>query len=248
MTQEEFNEKKEKYAKECAEVCCISFQEYDWDKLIQHLDYSTHFGSRNKYELYKNNQIITPYLDETGNQKLYQGKHNIMLFQSEKWNNKNDFPVFYQECQYDISTRWNIWEFTLYSSGEHESDFVWNEAANLENLMLCVQQNIDYWGNEFLSNDISELYPDWQKAVVKTYIKDNKVVVELIYLNEKAIFVPFEMPENMQSNYIGWQDYCNNDKLKSLFATPWNGIIFNLNASKWFTPYQDTEFIFEENA
>ena len=39
---------------------------------------------------------------------------------------------FHQECQKDVSTRWNIWEFVLYPSGQYESSFIWDNEAYLE--------------------------------------------------------------------------------------------------------------------
>ena len=178
MTQKEFNERKEKYARECAEICRISFQEYEWDKLIQILDYSTHFDSiRNKYELYKNNQIITPYLDETGNYKLFQGKHNIMLFQSEKWNSNNDFPIFHQECQKDISTRWNIWEFVLYPSGEYESSFIWDNEAYLEEGISTIKNSLAWFYVASINKIYDEFLPEeeWETATLIMQFKEGKI-------------------------------------------------------------------------
>ena len=131
---------------------------------------------------------------------------------------------YFHNCQSAPNLRWNKGTLTIYPNGEYESSFIWDEVADLENLALAVWQTIDYWGNEFLFNYLYEFYPDWQKAVVKTYIKDNKVIFQLISLNEKAILVGIEIPEQMQTDYIAWQEYCVNGKVKPLF-TPWNGII-----------------------
>ena len=133
MTQKDFNESKEKFSNGLAEAVLISFKEYDWDKFVHVLDQSTQFGStRKKYDLYKDNTKITPYLDETGNYKFYKGE-DILMFQYQILNTEY-FYSFLNDCQKDVSTRWNIWEFTLYPSGEYESEFIWDNEAHLDSL------------------------------------------------------------------------------------------------------------------
>ena len=189
---------------------------------------------------------------------LGQGKSFNIKFFNEKEEeiicdvdyNSSSFIIDFTNFLNDVtlSEKVNSGALTIYSSGKYESSFIWDEQADLENLMLAVWQTIDYWGNKILLDYLYSAYPDWQKAVIKSYIKGDKVVFQLISLNEQSILTDIDISEDIQADYIAWQDYCINGKLKSLFATPWNGIIFNLDISQYFSGKKDTEFIFDGNA
>ena len=180
MTKEEFVKLKDKYSKKWADAHFNSFKEYDWDKFIRVEDASTAWdSSRRKYALYKDNVIITPYLDETGNYKSYQGKDNILMAQYAEFDSEGDYNNFYSECQKDISTRWNIWEFVLYPSGEYESSFIWDNEAYLEEFKKdakgffnLIHQEIESCDAFF---DADDSFIPWEDIIVIISFKSGKV-------------------------------------------------------------------------
>jgi hypothetical protein len=200
-------------------------------------------------------------LNETGNYKPYQGKDSILTAQYEEFDSEGDYGNFYSECQKDISTRWNIWEFTLYPSGEYESSFIWDNEANLDILNEQVWAFLHYLG-EYLENcflDFPNIYPDWISSDVKLTSKSGKYFAEGIAIN-KTSQVPFNfaLSDNFNADYFQMQvesldkelDYLwkstNTAELKERFK-PWNALILHLEYLRYFDAEIYTEFIFEEN-
>lgn len=209
MTEKEYQNEKEYFSKEFSKAILISFKEYDWNKFVYVLDQSTQFGStRKKYELYKNNTKITPYLDETGNYKAYLHKGSLLLFQYSSLNTER-FHKFLAECQKDISTRWNIWEFTLYPSGEYESSFIWDEQAYLDSLM----QNARLWFTYYFEKaglrlvdklDQSGIEFDFEIGVTISFTNGKSNPVLFVFLNHPEINFKLhleQLPDYIEGNH-----------------------------------------------
>jgi hypothetical protein len=195
MTQEEFVKLKDKYSKKWADAHFNSFKEYDWDKFIRVEDASTYFGStRRRYELYKNNSIITPYLDENKKYKAHSGKDNILMAQYAEFDSEGDYNNFYNECQKDISTRWNIWEFTLYPNGAYESLFIWNEQAYLDSLM----QKVRLWFNYYFEQAGLRLVDKLNQSAIKFNFE---IGVTISFTNGKSNPVLFVFPNHPEINF-----------------------------------------------
>lgn len=194
------------------------------------------------------------YQDSESNKLSYWGEKYSDLPQEEMYSFDGYDDIneilrkYYNFSKNDPNLRWNKAKIIILPDGSYEGEFIWDEQADLENLMLAVWQTIDYWGNNILFDYLCSVYPDWQKAVIKSYIKGNKVIFQLISLSEQDVLINIDIPEDIQADYIAWQEYCINGKLKPLFTTPWNGIIFNLDISKDFFGKLDSNFIFEGNS
>ncbi len=153
-------------------------------------DASKQFGStRVKYELYKDGAIITPYLDNMGNYKPYRDKANILIAQYENFNLNCDYNSFYIECQKNISTRWNIWEFILYSNGSYESKFIWNNEADLEELNKKVKK----WLGSIYDSSFERIFTKCQDLETSW---DFETEVIIYFYQEKSPIISFNTPEN----------------------------------------------------
>ncbi len=175
MTKEEFNEKKEAFSAQYAKILIDYFLEYEWQKCIHIADYSSQFSSkRAKFELYNsNNEVIEPHwIINT------KGK-SMKLFPKETAMFSQEIKDFHQECQKDVPTRWNIWEFTLYPNGEYESSFTWDEEAYLEEFKKdakgffnLIHQEIDSC-DIFFDEEGSSI--SWEEIMVIISFKSGKV-------------------------------------------------------------------------
>lgn len=216
-----------------------SFKEKKWSKYEESgTQYMHHPTIKSKMNLYDVNNIIIPFVYDGSNTEYNEFSKNRGVWVERR--NK-----LYQDCLQDENSKWNFHSIIIYSSGDYESIFTWDNNAYLEELATNVWQGLSYWGNDFLKPYVFNHYQsNWESAVIKTIVKDNNLHAYLIQIDDNPLFVEVEVPEEFSSKYLLMYDYCSSGELKGFFK-PLNTVIFHLNCKDWFQERENTQFILE---
>ena len=204
MTKEEFKKLSDLASQWYAENMVNYLKEYDWDKFVMVADYSTMFGSkRNKYDLYKNGIKITPYINEKGEYKSNETESAKKI--DEKYIQMGMSTVDLRTLTND-DTKYNIWEFTLYPSGEYKSNFIWENNAYLEKLAKSVRtwlSSIYQYACERIQDRCSQLSIDIPNEV-EMNVSFNKLGVSqpVVFSTKDASQMNFKL--HLEQIY----DYC----------------------------------------
>ncbi len=258
MTKEEFKKLSDLASQWYAENMVNYLKEYDWDKFVMVADYSTMFGSkRNKYDLYKNDIKITPYINEKGEYKSNETESAKKI--DEKYIQMGMSTIDLRTLTNE-DTKYNIWEFTLYPSGLYESEFIWDNQAHSDYLVLDIDTFFSFLYDEVPLYLDRNYHNDtlWDSIEIRISFQEGKIQPLKIVLKTGEITTDYAvLIQNItydESIYLikrfeDIYELTNNGELKGVLSPTWNTAIMRYQAIDYFDFKKQVSFEWrEENA
>ena len=245
MTKEEFKKLSDLASQWYAENMMNYLKEYDWDKFIMVADYSTMFGSkRNRYDLYKNGIKITPYINKKGEYKSNETESAKKI--DEKYAQMGMSTVDLRTLT-DDDTKYNIWEFTLYSNGKYESSFIWDNEASIQNLLESIHIREQIFVENIFCINIEEEYTSICVIVEINAQKEVKLQRRIITINNEIKEIGIHVEDRWLDSILRFQAQTNDSGL-GINVIKWNKATFNVPQNEYdFDPDKDVSFEWRED-
>jgi len=158
------------------------------------------------------------------------------------------------KLRFEKQQKSNRGTITVYPNGRYESEFVWDEQAHLDYLLLDTKTAFSFIYDESYIKITDDLLTnqEWEKALVTIQFKNGNILplqIEVDTGGEKKQFsVPIQnLPPEEYPNLIKrFEDICylaNEGELKAHFAPGWNTVLVYLDRYESFDFGQHVHFL-----
>ncbi|MDJ1472542.1 hypothetical protein [Xanthocytophaga flava] len=217
---------------------------YEWSKVIAHWNMSANNGFLKIFD--SASQEIRPqfYKDEKNREQPRRTAPESMR-KADKL-----IKEYYQKCLNQELQKWNTATITIYPDGRYESEFIWDQQAHIDFLLLDMATAFSfiYSESDIKITDLMIPEQEWEKAVITIlFVNGHILPLQIEVTTEQGIkqfSVPVQNLSYQEAPYLikSFEDIyqlANEGELKQHFAPGWNTVII----------YQDRKdrFNFEEH-